>query len=242
VRPVLFTVAGRPVRSYPAMLYLGLVAGLAAGNAAANAAGLDGWRVYVASVVLVVPAILGARLASVAANRDGCRVPGSVWRRSQGGQAMYGGLVVVPLSVPLLAALSVPFWPFWDAGTFTLLTGMAFARVGCLLTGCCAGRPTTGRFGLVLADSRGVRTRRVPTQLLEGAVALVLLAATAVAAATEPPPGALFAGALGAYSFARLFLQPLRERQRRLAGVPVLGLASAGLFAVAVLSIVPRIA
>lgn len=238
MRPVLFAWRGVAVPSYPAMLYLGVVAGLVAGNAAANAAGLDGGRVYLASVVLLVPALLGARLASVAGNWSAYRSGAArLWSRRQGGQAMYGGLVMVPLSVPLLALLDVPFGGFWDVGTFPVLVGMVFARAGCLLTGCCAGRPTDGRFGMVLADRRGVRTRRVPTQLLEGAVAVALVPVAVVLTLADLPPGSVFAAVCAAYAVARLFLQPLRERQSRVAGLPALRVASLALLVVAVLAL-----
>ena len=46
MRPVLFKWRRLTVWSYPAMVYLGLVAGVVAGNVAANAAGLDAFRVY----------------------------------------------------------------------------------------------------------------------------------------------------------------------------------------------------
>jgi phosphatidylglycerol:prolipoprotein diacylglycerol transferase len=142
---------------------------------------------------------------------------------------MYGGLVAVPLSIPLLAALHVPFAAFWDVATFSMLTGMAFTRVGCLLNGCCAGRSTTSWFGLVLPDARGVRVRRVPTQLLEAGVAVALLAGSAALAATRPPDGVVFTATVAAYAAARVLIQPLRERQSRLAGAATLRLASAGL-------------
>src|SRR5439155_2495456 len=102
MRPVLFTWRGHAVPSYPAMLYVGLVLGLVAGNLAANATGLDGARVYAASVALLPLALVGARLVSVLANWGAYRGrTRRVWRRSEGGQAMYGGLVAVPVSVPL---------------------------------------------------------------------------------------------------------------------------------------------
>jgi phosphatidylglycerol---prolipoprotein diacylglyceryl transferase len=242
MRPVLFTWRGRAVPSYPAMLYLGAVAGLAAGNVAANATGLNAARVYGASLVLLPVALVGARLASVVGNRKVYRgTPGRIWRRSEGGQAMYGGLIAVPLSVPLLAVLHLPFWAFWDVGAFTLLTGMVFARVGCLLTGCCAGRLTRSRFGMLLADHRGVRARRIPTQLLEAGVGIVLLGAAAGMAAAQAPPGAVFTGSLGAYALARLFLQPLRATQSRVAGIPALRAVSVALFVYALVSILPRL-
>ena len=218
------------------MLYLGIVAGLAVGDLGAHAERLDPALVYVALLLLLVPALLGARLASVAGNWPAYRAdPGLIWRRSDGGQAMYGGLVAVPLSVPLLATLHLPFAAFWDVAAFSMLSGMAFTRVGCLLNGCCAGRPTRSRFGLVLPDPRGVRVRRIPTQLLEAGLAVALLAGSAALATARPAPGVVFAAALGAYAAGRLLLQP------RLAGVLTLRIASAGLLAVALVGLVVRV-
>src|SRR6266536_1616792 len=239
--PVLFRWRGRAVPSYPAMLYLGVVFVLVAGDVAANASGMNGARVYIASLLLLPVALVGARLASVIGNwSEWRRVPGRIWRRSEGGQAMYGGLVAVPASLPLLAVLGVPFWAFWDVATFTMLTGMVFARVGCLLNGCCAGRPTEGRFGVVLPNHEGVRTRRVPTQFLEAGLGAILLAPAAVLLASKAPPGSVFTETLAVYALARLFLHPLRESQGRVAGVPALRAASAALLGLAVLSMFPR--
>jgi phosphatidylglycerol:prolipoprotein diacylglycerol transferase len=197
--------------------------------------------VYVATLVLLAPALIGARLASVVGNWGAYReTPGRIWRRSEGGQAMYGGLAAVPASIPLLAVLHLPFWAFWDVATFTMLTGMIFTRVGCLLTGCCAGRPTDSRFGLMLPDARGVRVRRVPTQPLEAALAAIILAGAAVLAASEPPAGSVFAGSLAVYALGRLFLQSLREDQSRVRGVPALRAASLALLVLALSFILSR--
>ena len=62
MRPVLFTWRGRAIRSHPAMLYLGLVFGLVVGNVVANSTGLDGGRVYWASVVLLPVANLSCTI------------------------------------------------------------------------------------------------------------------------------------------------------------------------------------
>jgi len=67
MRPVLFTWRGLTIYSYPAMLYIGLVLGVTAGNLIAHANGIDALRVYVATLILIVPALAGARLLYVAA-------------------------------------------------------------------------------------------------------------------------------------------------------------------------------
>jgi phosphatidylglycerol:prolipoprotein diacylglycerol transferase len=225
------------------MLYLGLLSGLAVGNVVAKALGLPSGRIYLATVLLLIPALVGARLASVLGHRRAYAAdPRRIWSRRDGGQAMYGGLVAVPLSIPLLAALGVPFWAFWDVATFTMLVGMVFARAGCLLTGCCSGRVTAGWFGIELTDHRGVRARRIPTQLLEGAFAALLLLLAAVVVASEVPAGSTFSLVIGVYAVGRLALQPLRDEQSRLGRFAALSVASASLLALSIASLLIRLA
>jgi phosphatidylglycerol---prolipoprotein diacylglyceryl transferase len=216
LRPILLTVRGRELHSYPVLLYLGSVGGTIA--AAAAAPDRLAARVAFATTVLIVPALVGSRLLYVLTHLGAYRGRwGLAVRRSAGGGAMYGGLILaLPLSIPLLRVLEVPFGVYWDAALFTLLIGMAFTRVGCLLHGCCRG------------------TDRVPTSVLEAALACVLLA-TAVALRGEGPfPGALFASALATYATGRFALDFTRADRRRF-GLTVAQAASV----CAVLAVVP---
>src|ERR1700676_779817 len=169
MRRILFSCCGLTVYSYPAMLYLGLVTGTLAGAYVAQSAGLDPNRFALAMMLLLIPALIGARLLFVLMHWDVyARDPRRIWRRSEGGMAMYGGLLLaVPISALLIPTLGLPFGLFWDAATFTILIGMIFTRIGCLLNGCCSGRPTAAWFGLDLPDYHGIWQRRIPTQLLE---------------------------------------------------------------------------
>ncbi len=213
MRPVLFHVRGVPIHAYPAMLYVGLVCGVVAGNAAAHAAAVDAFRVYAATFILIPIALAGARLLFVACNwrmyRDD---PARIVDRRDGGAAQYGGLMLaIPASVPLLASFGVEFGMFWDIAAFTILVGMIFTRVGCLLNGCCCGRPS--RWGLYLPNHDGVWTRRIPTQILEGALATALLAGAVATWPHVPFHGALFACVAAGYGCGRLVLESARERE-----------------------------
>lgn len=195
------------------MLYVGLVAGIAASNVAAHTAGIDAFRAWMATILLIIPALAGARLLHVAANwslyRGGSR---RIWNRNEGGAAQYGGLLLVlPLSVPLLAALGLPFGAFWDVSSFTILVGMMLTRVGCLLNGCCAGRPAQ-KWGVYLPNHLGVWERRVPTQCLEGLLAAALLVMAVNVWSRLTFPGALFLLVAGGYATGRLVLESARER------------------------------
>jgi len=180
MRPVLFTWRGLTIYSYPAMLYIGLVLGVTAGNLIAHANGIDALRVYVATLILIVPALAGARLLYVAAEWPRYRNNlGRIWDRPDGGYIMYGGLpAALLISVPLLRLLHLSTSAFWDVAIFTILIGMFFTRIGCLLNGCCAGR--RWRLGLLVPNADGVWEKRIPTQLMEAAwAALLILAALA---------------------------------------------------------------
>lgn len=213
MRKVLFSWHGRNVYSYPAMLYLGLVAGVFSGVWAAHTSGMDADRFAVAMLILLVPALVGARLYFVLTRWETYRrEPRRIWRRSEGGMAMYGGLILaVPLSFPVLRAMGLPFAAFWDAATFTMLLGMAFTRVGCLLNGCCGGRPTTAWLALDLPDDRGVWRPRYPTQLMEMTFALALFATAFTLRSRAPFPGAIFCSAVVVYGAGRFFLERLRD-------------------------------
>jgi phosphatidylglycerol:prolipoprotein diacylglycerol transferase len=195
------------------MLYIGLVAGVVAGNAAAHATGMDAFRTYVATLVLIGPAVAGARLLHVVLHwRIYRQSPGRIWKQSEGGYGMYGGLpLVLLLSVPLLAALRLPFAAFWDVGMVTILTGMIFARIGCLLNGCCSGRPSNVWFSLYLPNHLGVWERRIPSQCLESGWAAILLVFGILVWRWVPFPGALFLLCAAAYASGRLVLESLRE-------------------------------
>jgi phosphatidylglycerol:prolipoprotein diacylglycerol transferase len=212
-RPYLFRLGSWSVPSYTVMLYVGCVVGVYAGAAVAAMNGLPARDVALASVVLIVPALIGSRLLYVAQHAATYRGdPARIWRRSEGGSALFGGLLLaLVVSVPLLRVLDLPFLAFWDAGAVTMAVGNAFTRVGCHLTGCCAGRPTAGRFGVELPNRAGVRQRRVPTQLLEAAwAAVVVLAAIAVGRALDFD-GAVFGTVIALYGAGRLVLERQRE-------------------------------
>jgi phosphatidylglycerol:prolipoprotein diacylglycerol transferase len=208
--------------SYPTMLAIGIVAGLFAQQAAAARFGLDVPRTTIATLLLLIPALFGARLLFVVSHWSTyVAQPRRIWQSSEGGAAMYGGLILaVPLSVPLLAVFGIPFGRFWDAASFTILVGMIITRVGCFLNGCCAGMPTDRWYGLNLANDRGEWRRRVPTQALEAAWGMaVLLGALAIGA--FPFGGALFLYTVSAYALGRIVLESWREQQDRAFGVTI---------------------
>jgi phosphatidylglycerol---prolipoprotein diacylglyceryl transferase len=217
MHPVLFRVGKITVWSYPAMLFLGLLAGVVAGTVLAHAAGTDAFRAYVATLILFLPALIGAKLLYVISHWQSYRTDWKqIWRSGEGGGAMYGGLLVVlPVSIPVLAALRLPTGTYWDIAVFTMLVAMVVARVGCVMNGCCAGRRSKSFFSMYLPNRKGVWERRVPTQFLEAGLGVALVALALTLRRYMPFPGSLFLLVTAGYALGRLALESTREQTRR---------------------------
>jgi phosphatidylglycerol:prolipoprotein diacylglycerol transferase len=103
---------------------------------------------------------------------------------------------------------------FLDISAPGMFLGMAIGRVGCFFAGCCRGRPTTSRLGIWSSDQR-IGRRRVPTQLMESALALVVgTVALIVLLAVGTKQGAIFVAALAGYTLFRQGILRLRSGAR----------------------------
>jgi len=137
----------------------------------------------------------------------------------------------------LLVALDVPAGVFLDVTAPGLLVAMAVGRVGCFFAGCCGGPPTVSRWGVWSSDQR-VGARRIPTQLLEMALAGILGLGVLVGVLVHgPTSGAFFVGGLAAYVLGRQGILHLRAgpRKTRLGGLVTAALATLVLFTAVVL-------
>src|SRR6266704_2955224 len=128
----------------------------------------------------------------------------------------------------LLVALDVPAGVFLDVTAPGLLVAMAVGRVGCFFAGCCGGPPTVSRWGVWSSDQR-VGARRIPTQLMEMALAGILGLGVLVGVLVHgPTSGAFFVGGLAAYVLGRQGILHLRAepRKTRLGGLVTAALAT----------------
>lgn len=118
-----------------------------------------------------------------------------------------------------LWVVGAPVLPNLDVLAVGLCIFLAAGRVGCLLVGCCHGRPSSVgiRYGPELARDglaeHVVGVRLLPVQAFE-AIALVAVGAVGFAALAETPPGAVFTWFLIAYAVIRFGLEGLRGDDR----------------------------
>lgn len=166
--------------------------------------------------------LLGISLLACLAGLAGAKIYYRATHRGEknsllgGGMSLQGFILASLGTLGIGAALSaVPIGPALDATAAGLLFGAAAGRIGCFLGGCCAGRPTTFRWGL-WSSNRTIGIRRVPVQLADSALAglLGLVALLLTSLTSARPEGGIFVGTVAAYVLGRQLLFPLREIPR----------------------------
>ncbi len=195
---------------WPALNALGIIVALSMLVAILAHEHVPVGRSLVVSLIALGAGLIGAKVWYAVLH------PGP-WRTWIGGWAVDGFLVVaLVVTVAQLLAVNLPAGLFLDAATPGLFFGVAIGRLGCFFTGCCAGRCTRSRWGVWSSDRR-VGARRIPTQLLESGVGLLIGVVTALLILGHAPtvPGLIFVAAFGTYLVVRQFLLRLRAEARR---------------------------
>jgi phosphatidylglycerol:prolipoprotein diacylglycerol transferase len=212
---------------WPALVGLGAAVALTVQALLAARSQLPVTRVLLLSLVACAVGLVGAKLYYLTGHYLGGRRPSLL----TAGMCIQGFVLgAIGTLVVGARAAGVAVGPLLDVTAPGLLFGMTIGRFGCFFGGCCAGRPTASRWGLWSSDRR-LGMRRVPTQLLESAVALLigLAALLAVWATTPRPAGVVFIGAIAAYTLGRQLLFPLRVGPRHTAYGRTLAMGLAGL-------------
>lgn len=226
---------GVRVGAWPTLVAVGAVVALTVQALLAYRVSLPLGTVLLVSLLASLVGLLGGKLYYLAEHPTQSRTLMNITT----GMCIQG-FVLAAVGTLILGAViaDIPVGALLDVSVPGLLFGMAIGRVGCFLGGCCAGRPTASRWGLWSSDRR-LGTRRIPTQLLESMIALLVgVAAMVILITTSPhPAGVVFVGGLTAYTLGRQLLFPLRDLARNTAHGRVLTMIFAGIALIAAVAV-----
>ena len=130
-------------------------------------------------------------------------------------------VAILSVSAALLAAFNQPVLPYLDVTALGLGVFLAFGRCGCLLVGCCHGKPH--RWGVRYGDQHAtegfpecyVGVRLFPVQALESITVALIVAAGSALVLRGSPAGAALSWYIVSYSTARIWLEELRGDRAR---------------------------
>lgn len=182
--PILFEIGNWPVYAYGVLLAIAYLVALQLAVVRARRQGLDGTKVMDLGIYLIIAALVGAKLMLIVVDFDYfLQQPGELLSLVRAGGVFYGG-VIAALVVALVLArrYGLSIWTAADLFAPGIALGHVIGRLGCLLAGCCYGRPTDMPWGITFTNpvaSANVGTPLGvplhPTQLYDAAAELVIL-------------------------------------------------------------------
>lgn len=144
MRPILFELFGISFPSYGVFVALGSLAAFFWVYMEGKRLGLDPEKALDVAFWILIGAIIGSRVLHVIVDWDFfTRYPAEAFRIWNGGLVLYGGFFgVLIASAIAIKVKKMPPGKTLDAIAPATVLGAMIGRMGCLLNGCCYGRPS----------------------------------------------------------------------------------------------------
>lgn len=184
MHPILFSVGDWPVYSYGVLLAAAYLIGLQLGVVRARKAGVDPARVMDLGIYLIIAALVGAKLMLIAVDWEYfTSQPRELLSLVRAGGVFYGGLIAaVAVGLWLVRRYKLPVWTTADLMAPGIALGHVVGRFGCLLAGCCYGRPTDVPWAITFTDPLAAQNVGTPlgiplhpTQMYDAGAELLIL-------------------------------------------------------------------
>jgi phosphatidylglycerol:prolipoprotein diacylglycerol transferase len=217
MHPIAFEIDGLTLHWYGVMVALGFFAGLWLASRRAPVEGIAPQAIWDVGPWLMVGTIAGARLLYVGTywrEQFAGRPFAEVFKVWHGGLVFYGGLTGATLACVLYARWRrQPLWKLADVLAPSIALGQVFGRIGCLLNGCCYGRPCHLPWAISFPEHNASGTPSVPvhpTQIYEALLCLALCLGLILLHRRKRFDGQVFAFFLMGYALLRSFVELFR--------------------------------
>lgn len=222
--PILFEIGSWPIYSYGVLLALAYLVGLQLAVVRARRHGLDGAKIMDFGIYIIIAALVGAKLMLLIIDFNYFRQqPREILSVVRAGGVFYGGLIAALLvGLLLVRRYKLPAWTTADMIAPGIALGHIVGRLGCLLAGCCYGKPTDMPWGITFTNPTAAANVGTPlgvplhpTQLYDaGAEFLILVFLLWFERRGRPFPGRTFWLYMTLYGVARFIVEMFRGDQR----------------------------
>lgn len=239
MHPILFKIGPVPIYAYGFMLALGFMIGIYLARERAKIDGIDPNSVIDLGAYVLISGVVGARLVYVLANiREYLSRPLEVFMVHHGGLVFYGGVALATATgVLFLRKRKISILRMGDSVIPYVALGQAIARIGCLLNGCCYGKPTSLAWGIQLPGHPLVLH---PTQVYLSLNGLAVFLILVFLRERKSYPGQVFLAYFLLYPFTRFFIEFFRgDCPLIFGGFTPSQLASVGIFFLALAIFIP---
>jgi phosphatidylglycerol:prolipoprotein diacylglycerol transferase len=184
VHPILFELGPVTIYSYGVLLASAYLIGLFMAVRRANAAGVDGNKVLDLGIWVIIAALVGAKaLLFVVEFEHFTSSREEFLSLLRSGGVFYGGLIgAVVVCIYQLRKHKLRVWPAGDLFAPGIAAGYMVGRLGCLMAGCCYGKPTQVAWAVTFTDPAAAMNVGTPlgvplhpTQVYESLAGLIIL-------------------------------------------------------------------
>jgi len=223
MHPILFDLGGFTIYGYGVLLAAAYLLGLQFALVRARPRGLDRQLVMDLGIWIIISALVGAKLLLLIVDfKEFKGNPSALFSLARSGGVFYGGLIAaVVVALLYLRRHKMPLWPTTDVFAPGIALGHVVGRFGCLLAGCCFGRPASVPWAITFrnpdAQPQGtpLGVPLHPTQLYEaGAEALILVFLLVLERRGRPFPGRTFWSYMLLYGVSRFIIEFYRGDNR----------------------------
>lgn len=217
--PDLFSIGPFTLHTYGLFVATGFLVGLMLTIKIGKAEGISAQQTMDIGFLMIVAAIVGSRALYVLMNPFYyVERPLDALKIWQGGLVFSGGIICVVLTVIWYARKHhLSFWKIADLWAPAMAIGQAIGRIGCFMAGCCYGKPTEARWGVIFTDPHSLAPLNIPlhpTQLYASVSGFVIFFVLLLLYPRRTFDGQVFLWLLVLHSTARLFVERFRGDDR----------------------------
>lgn len=156
MHPVMIQIGSLTIYSYGVMLAIAFGVGIWLAYLQAEECNIEKKVILDLSLYILLASLIGSRGIYILLNLE--NYLSHPWEIifSRSGFVFYGGLIFGIIVAGLyLIYYKLPFWRMADLFAPSVAIGEAIGRIGCLLNGCCYGKPTHLGWGIAMPDHPG---------------------------------------------------------------------------------------
>lgn len=219
--PDLFSIGPLTIHTYGLFFTLGVIVGLLVAFKAGLDEGMNPLVILDMGFIIILFALIGSRLAYVIINisyyRNHVLDILKIW---DGGLVFSGGLIAVLLVLVWYSKFDrLTFWNICDLWAPSAAIGQGIGYLGCLLAGCCYGKPAEVKWGVMFTHPTSLAPLNIPlhpTQIYGALSGFIIFFVLMKLYAKKHFEGQVIIWFLILHSTAQLFLERFRGDVRGL--------------------------
>jgi phosphatidylglycerol:prolipoprotein diacylglycerol transferase len=219
MHPDLFSIGPLTIHTYGLLVAIGIFVGITVATRFGKHEGINPQQVMDMGFMIIFSGIIGSRLLYVLMNISYYRYqPTEILKIWQGGLVFSGGIIGVVLTVLWYARYhKLPLWKLCDIWAPAAAIGQSIGRIGCFMAGCCYGKPTDLKWGVVFTNPKSLAPLNIPlhpTQIYSSLSGLIIFLILLLLYSKKKFEGQVFLWFLILHSTARLFIERFRGDDR----------------------------